>query len=110
MLQRSTKLLASQRAFKEYIKNILADFKEGTGQFPNRIAANAVEGLQWASEDFLTHLFLDSMRAMEHAKRRTLMVSDLILSIRLRDYDETILQDWEPLPRSLNRERGRARN
>ena len=51
-LQRSTKLSASQRAFKECIKNILADIKEGTDQLPNRIGANAVEGLQSASEDF----------------------------------------------------------
>ena len=51
---------------------------------------------------------MDSVREMEIAKRRTLMVSDLILSIRLRGYDETILQDWEPLPESENRKRGRA--
>ena len=108
-LQRSTKLLASQRAFKECIKNILADIKEGIGQLPNRIAANAVESLQSASEDFLAHLFMDSMRTMEHAKRRTLMVGDHILAIRLRGYDETILQDWEPLPQSANCERGRTR-
>ena len=107
-LKRSTKLMASQRAFKECIKNLLAELKEGTGQLPNRIAANAVEGLQWASEDFLTHLFLDSMRAMEHAKRRTLMVADLILAIRLRGYDQTVLKDWQPLPQSVNRERGRT--
>ena len=44
-LLRSTKLLASKRAFKEFIKNVLADFKEGTGQLPNRVAAKAVEGL-----------------------------------------------------------------
>ena len=92
--------------FRKYIGYL----KDGAGQLPNKIAAKAVEGLQWASEDFLTHLFMDSIRAMEHAKRRILIVRDLILSIRLRGYDETILQGWEPLPQSVNRERGRARN
>ena len=57
MLQRSTRLLAAQRAFKECTENILADLKEETDQLPNRIAANIVYGLQWAFEDFLTHLF-----------------------------------------------------
>ena len=109
-LQRSKKLLASQRAFQECIKSKLADFKKDTGQFPNRIAANAIEGLQSVSENFLTHLFTDSMRAIEHAKRRTLMVGDLILAIRLRGYDQTVLKDWEPLPGRVSRERGRAQN
>ena len=45
-------------------KNVLADLKDGTGQLRNRIAAKAVEGLNSAAEDFLTHLFIDSMRAM----------------------------------------------
>ena len=88
----------------------MADFKEGTGQLPNGTAAKAVEGFQSGSEDFLTHLFMDSERAMEHAKRSTLMVSDLILFIRLRSYDETTLQNWEPLPESVNRELGRTQN
>ena len=38
------------------------------------------------------------------------MVGDLILAIRLRGYDETILQNWEPLQQSINSERGRARS
>ena len=59
-LHRSTKLLLSQRAFKKIIKQILADFKDVTGKLSNRLALNAVEGLQSASEDFLTHLFMDS--------------------------------------------------
>ena len=42
---------------------------------------------------------MDSVRAMEHPKRRTLMVSDMILSIRIRSYDQTVLKDWEPIPR-----------
>ena len=50
-LQRSTKLLASLRAFKECIKNLLANLKDGTGQLPTRIAANNAEGLQSAPED-----------------------------------------------------------
>ena len=47
---------------------------------------------------------------MEHVKRRTQMESDLILSIRLRDNDETILQGCEPLLGSVNRMRGPTRN
>ena len=47
-LQRSAKLLASRKAFIECIKNILADFKEGTDQLPNRIAVKAIECLQSA--------------------------------------------------------------
>ena len=50
------------------------------------------------------------MRSVEHDKRKTLMVADLILAIRLRGYDQTVQKDWEPLPQSINRQRGRARN
>ena len=53
---------------------------------------------------------MDFLRAMEHAKRKTLTVGDLILVICLRGYVEPILQDWKPLPDSVNRERGRTRN
>ena len=38
-----------------------------------------------------------------------MMVSDLILSIRLRGYNQTVLRDREPLPDSVQRERRRNR-
>ena len=42
-LQRSSKLLASQRAFKDCIKNTLTDLKYGTGNFPHKIVGKALQ-------------------------------------------------------------------
>ena len=39
------------------MKNVLADLKDRNVHLPNRIAANAVEGSQSASEDFDSSTF-----------------------------------------------------
>ena len=97
------------KAIQGVYKNLLTDLKDGPGQLPQIIEAKAVKVLRSAVEDFLTYLLMDSMRAMEHAKRKTPMVSALILSIRLRGYNEFILKYWEPLESSINRKRGPTR-
>ena len=77
------KIIGFTKCVPEDRKWVWSDLKDGIGKLLNRIAANAVEDLQSASKDFLIHLFIDSIRAIEHVKRTTL----------IRGYKVTVLKD-----------------
>ena len=70
-----------QRApFQRLVREVTYDFTDGT----NRYTAEALECLQTACEAFIVQLFEDSVLAMIHSKRVTLMVRDIQFIRRLR--------------------------
>jgi histone H3/H4 len=55
-----------------------------------RIQALALEALQEAAEMYVVQFFEDSLLCAVHAKRVTLMASDLQLARRIRGHSDTI--------------------
>jgi histone H3 len=52
-----------------------------------RFRREAIEALQSASEDYLIKIFKDGKRAQDHAKRKTIMVSDMqLFADQSKDY------------------------
>ena len=49
-----------------------------------RMQASACLALQEATEAYMVHLFEDSVLRMAHAKRKTVMLSDIHLARRIR--------------------------
>ena len=78
------------------VREVTSDFSDETKRFylhvtianlnlyVNRFTPEALECLQTASEAFVVQLFEDSVLAMIHAKRVTLMVRDMQFIRRLR--------------------------
>ena len=49
-----------------------------------RMQASACLALQEATEAYIVHLFEDAVLCMAHAKRKTIMLSDIKLARRIR--------------------------
>ena len=49
-----------------------------------RMQASACLALQEATEAYIVHLFEDAVLCMSHAKRKTIMLSDMKLARRIR--------------------------
>ena len=49
-----------------------------------RMQASAFLALQEATEAYIVHLFEDAVLCMAHAKRKTIMLSDIHLARRIR--------------------------
>ena len=94
--QRMDKLIIKRAPFYRLLDEFLMDLYLKKGREATRWAASAREGLQWATEDFISDLFSDAVEAMVHAKRVTLMPKDLHLAIRMRGYDKGVLDGWTP--------------
>ena len=60
--------------------------EQNYNQYLYRFTRDALECLQTASEAFIVQLFEDSVLAMIHAKRVTLMVRDIQFIRRLRGF------------------------
>lgn len=85
--QKSTDLLIPRIPFQRVIRDIIADPKVVCPATMSnvRLAKTAVEALQEAAEAFLVRMFEDANLATAHAKRLTLMDSDIKLVMRLRE-------------------------
>ena len=80
--QKSTDLLIRKAPFARLVRSITVDcLSEGSKW---RYQSTAIEALQEASEAYLVGVFQDSLHCMLHAKRVTLMVSDMRLAMRIR--------------------------
>ncbi|XP_065864176.1 histone H3-like centromeric protein CENH3 isoform X2 [Euphorbia lathyris] len=77
--QKTTELLIPAAPFIRLVRGLTAQYSLEV----NRWTAEALVGLQEAAEDFLVHLFEDSMLCAFHARRVTLMKKDLELARRL---------------------------
>ena len=64
--------------FQRVVREIASNFKEDL-----RFQSGALDALKESAEAFLLHIFEDSNLCTVHAKRVTLMPSDLKLAIRL---------------------------
>lgn len=82
-LQKTTHLLIPKLAFARVVKEVFQDFVEGYESF--RIQGVALQALQEAAEMYLVHFFQHAYQCTLHAKRVTLMPSDMRLLKRIRD-------------------------
>ena len=81
-MQRSTDLLIRKAPFQRLVREILQDDKEISSNM--RWQPAALEAMQEAAEAYLVGLFADSTLCTIHAKRVTLMPSDLKLTRHIR--------------------------
>ena len=77
--QKSTELLIRKMPFQRLVREISTDYKADL-----RFQSNAILALQEAAEMFLVGLFEDSNLCAIHAKRVTIMPSDMALARRIR--------------------------
>lgn len=77
--QKSTDVLIRKLPFARLVREITQDYKTEL-----RYQATAIEALQQAAEDYLTHLFEDANLCALHAKRVTILPKDMQLSRRIR--------------------------
>ena len=89
--QKTTNLLPAKSAFKRLVKEVTDDVRKEDGGDDVRYRLEAIDALQWASEALITELFEDANLHALHAKRVTITRKDLLLAIRKRRLDETIL-------------------
>lgn len=76
--QRSTELLIRKLPFQRLVREIAQHYKQEV-----RFQASAMAALQEASEAYLVKLFEDTQLCALHAKRITIMPSDLHLARRI---------------------------
>jgi len=78
--QRGTDLLLNRAPFQRVVREVLSGLTPEVFRFQS----SALECLQTAAEAFVIQVFEDSVLAMIHAKRITLMVRDIQFIRRLR--------------------------
>jgi histone H3/H4 len=71
-MMRTTDLQIPRDAFHRLVRELGWDYKTDL-----RWGKTAVDALHEATEDFITHLFEESLRAMVHAKRDTVSLEDV---------------------------------
>ena len=77
--QKSTQLLISKMPFQRLVREIAQNIRQNL-----RFQSSTIIALQEASEAYLVGLFEDTNLCAIHAKRVTIMPSDLILARRIR--------------------------
>ena len=77
--QKSTELLLLKGPFRRLVREIAQGFKADL-----RFQASALEAMQEAAEAYLVGLFEDANLCAIHAKRVTIMISDITLARRIR--------------------------
>ncbi|XP_057375880.1 uncharacterized protein LOC130696779 [Daphnia carinata] len=78
--QKGTELLLQKAPFQRLVREVTIELSDETMRF----TAEALECLQTAAEAYVVQLFEDSVLAMIHARRVTLMVRDIQFIRRLR--------------------------
>ncbi|PNF24167.1 histone H3-like centromeric protein A [Cryptotermes secundus] len=84
--QKSTNFLIPKLPFARVVREIIMTLVPGD----YRIQKLALEALQEAAEMYVVQFFEDSLLCAVHAKRVTLMASDLQLARRIRGHTDTI--------------------
>ena len=95
--QKSTELLVKKTPFMRCVKAVLGCLREEEGFKATRIQPVSIEALQRASEASISDLFSDYADEMIHAKRKTLNIEDLDITIKMRGYKDDLREDWEPV-------------
>lgn len=80
--QKSTSLLIPKAPFSRLVRNICADIDNDL-----RFAAQALMALQEAAEAYMVSVLEDAGLCAVHAKRQTVMKSDMMLARRIRGDD-----------------------
>ena len=99
--------VGEEDAFHVLCESYSRILREEEGFKATRIQPLAIEALQWAAEAFISDLFSDSVDEMVHAKRKTLNIEDLHITIKMKGYKYDLLEDWN-LSNPRNSNRGRA--
>ena len=89
--QKSTKLLFAKTAFRRLVKEVTQEVRDEEGKDDVRYRPESLTALQEASEMLICELFEDANLIALHAKRVTISRKDLLLAIRIRRLDHTIL-------------------
>lgn len=79
--QASTELIINKRGFLRFVREVAQDVTKNNNL---RFQSTAVLALQEASEAYLVGLYEDANLCAIHAKRVTLMPSDMLLARRIR--------------------------
>lgn len=95
--QKSTDLLLPRAPFQRVVRVICQDYDPDL-----RFAAQALIALQEAAEAYLVGLFEDTQLCAIHAKRVTVMKSDMLLARRIRGDEK--LDYLDHMPKSGNEE------
>lgn len=77
--QKSSELLIKKRPFQRLVREITQDIKADI-----RFTSEAMLALQEATEAYMVRVFEDANLCAIHAKRVTIMIKDLRLSMRIR--------------------------
>lgn len=77
--QNSVEMLIRKAPFQRLVREVMQQTKDSL-----RMSRSSVEAIQEATESYMTSLFADANLCTLHAKRVTLMGSDLKLARRLR--------------------------
>lgn len=82
--QNEDHLLINRLSFTRVVRQISEGFVAEKDDPPFRFKASALEALQEAAEKYLVNLFEDAMLAALHAKRQTILPTDIQIVRRLR--------------------------
>jgi histone H3 len=85
--QKSTETLLRKRPFQNFVRAVYRGLKDVKQDL--RFQSTAVLALQEAAEAYLVGLFEDTNLCAIHAKRVTIMVSDMELARRIRGNDRS---------------------
>eukprot|EP00703_Trepomonas_sp_PC1_P004582 JAP92024.1 Histone H3 [Trepomonas sp. PC1] len=77
--QKTTDLLIRKLPFSKLVRELV----QGHNKQDVRFQGLAIQTLQEASENYLIELFVDTQLCAEHAKRVTIMHSDMQLAVRV---------------------------
>ena len=89
--------MLEKKPFERAVRDVAKDLRPGT-----RFTPESTKTLQMSAEYLLVHLYEDAMLLAGHAKRITLTRKDLLLAIRIRGLDQTILSGIGEVRQSEN--------
>ena len=84
--QKTTAPLLEKKPFERVVRDVAKELRPGL-----RFKPESIQALQVAAEDLLVQLYEDAVTLAIHVKRITITRKDLLLAIRMRGMDKTIL-------------------
>ncbi len=82
--QKTEKKLMSKAAFKRCVVDIIKKLSGKRDETASQVKPEALKALQTATKAFISDVRSDANKATLHKKRKTLMLPDFYLAIRMR--------------------------
>ena len=95
--KRWNELLLKKLQYKRFIKTTIDVLCREEGFCKSKIQSVAVEVLLWAAEAFISDLFRESVGEMSCAKRKTLNREYPHITMKMKDYKDDLLENWESI-------------